>query len=224
MLIACWSTKGGSGTTVVSVALAVLLARRSPGGVVLADLAGDAAAVLGLTEPSGPGLAEWLAAGPEVAPDGLGRLALEAAPGLRLLPPGQAPLPASDGDGERLVAALAGAPTVGPGVAPVVVADCGDPEPGPTLAVASGATLSLLVIRPCYLALRRAVAAPLRPSAVVLVVEDGRSLGPGDVEDVLGVPVRAVIPYDPAVARIVDAGLLATRLPRGLARALRRAA
>jgi hypothetical protein len=80
------------------------------------------------------------------------------------------------------------------------------------------------VLRPCYIALRRALAAPLRPSAVVLVEEPGRSLGRRDVEDVLGVPVRAQIPWDPAVARSVDAGLLGTRVPRPLHRALRAAA
>ena len=67
MLLACWSVKGGSGTTVVAAALALLLAQRSPAGALLADLAGqeglggDGAAVLGLDEPSSPGLAGWLA-------------------------------------------------------------------------------------------------------------------------------------------------------------------
>jgi hypothetical protein len=90
--------------------------------------------------------------------------------------------------------------------------------------VASVSSLSLLVLRPCYLALRRALAAPLRPSGVILVVEPNRSLSRRDVEDVLGVPVRAQIAWDPQVARAVDAGLLSTRLPRGLDRALRAAA
>jgi hypothetical protein len=90
--------------------------------------------------------------------------------------------------------------------------------------VAAAATLSLLVIRPCYLALRRALAAPIRPSGVILVEEPGRSLGPSDVSDVLGVPVRARVPWDRAVARSVDAGLLAARVPRNLERAVREAA
>jgi len=104
------------------------------------------------------------------------------------------------------------------------VADCGSGPAGAGLAVAAGAPTSLLVLRPCYLALRRAVRAPLRPSGVILVSEPGRSLGRADVEDVLGVPVRAVVGVDPAVARAVDAGLLPTRLPRSLERALRHAA
>jgi len=59
---------------------------------------------------------------------------------------------------------------------------------------------------------------------VVLVREPGRALGRHDVEDALQVPVRAEIDVEPAVARAVDAGLLATRLPRSLAHGLRNAA
>ena len=59
---------------------------------------------------------------------------------------------------------------------------------------------------------------------MILVSEPGRALGAGDVEDVLGVPVRAEVAVEPSVARAVDAGLLTTRLPRSLERALRRAA
>lgn len=84
--------------------------------------------------------------------------------------------------------------------------------------------MSLLVIRPCYLALRRALAAPIRPSGVVVVEDGARTLDAADVEDVLGVPVHAVVPWDAGVARAVDAGLLGARLPRSLASALRAAA
>ena len=102
-----------------------------------------------------------------------------------------------------------------------MVADCGSGAFGAGLALAAGAEVSLLVLRPCYLALRRALAAPVRPSGVVLVTEQGRSLGRRDVEDVLGVPVRAEVALDEVVARAVDAGLLGRRLPRSLERALR---
>jgi hypothetical protein len=90
--------------------------------------------------------------------------------------------------------------------------------------VAAAASTSLLVLRPCYLSLRRALQAPVRPSGVILVTEPGRSLGRSDVEEVLGVPIRAVVGVDPAVARAVDAGVLPARLPRGLERSLRHAA
>lgn len=214
MLVACWSVKGGSGTTVVSAALGLLLARSSPSGAVLLDLGGDLPAALGIPEPSGPGLAEWLGAGQDVPAEAVEHLEVEAGPGLRLIPRGRKPM-GPDG-GERVAAAFGGE-------RPVVV-DCGRSDDPVGITVAASASLSLLVLRPCYLALRRALAAPLRPSGVVLVREDGRSLGRRDVEEVLGVPVRAEVAWDPGVARSVDAGLLASRMPRALERALRRAA
>ena len=55
----------------------------------------------------------------------------------------------------------------------------------------------------------------------MLVTESERVLGRDDVEAVLGVPVVADVPVNPAIARAVDAGLLASRLPRPLDRALR---
>lgn len=73
---------------------------------------------------------------------------------------------------------------------------------------------------PCYLALRTAVAAGTKPDGVILLQEEGRALGKKDVEDVLGVPVVATIPVDVAVARCIDAGLLASRLPKSLAEGL----
>jgi MinD-like ATPase involved in chromosome partitioning or flagellar assembly len=219
MVIACWSVKGGSGTTVVATALALRLARAGP-GVVLADLAGDVPAVLGRPESDGPGLLDWLAAGADVAADSLERLTSEVAPGLALAATGGAGIDRADvtaADGERLCAALAALPHR------VSVVDCGSHADALTLGLAATATRSLLVVRPCFLALRRAVVTSVRPSAVVLVVEEQRTLGPRDVEDVLGVPVLAV-PWDATVARAVDAGLLAARLPRLLDRALRDAA
>ncbi len=216
MLIACWSVKGGSGTTVVAAALGLLLARGDDGGAVLADLAGEAPTVLGLADPSGPGLTEWLQTSAD-APDALARLAIDAGAGLSVLPRGSAPWPGEAGGGDALVGALAtlGVP---------VVADCGLRPTGARARVVESADSSLLVLRSCYLAVRRALAQPLRPSGLVVVVEPGRSLSTTDLQDVLGVPIRAVIEVDPAVARAVDAGLLAARLPRLLEKGLRRAA
>lgn len=276
MLVSCWSAKGGSGTTVVSVALALLLARSSPSGAVLVDLAGDVPAVLGLATGSGPGVLDWLAAGADTPADALARLEVPAAPGLALVPKGGAALPrpvaaaapgrvAHDGStgadsdragpwsaGDGSTGAESGVPSSAawggrhdpePGRraergdllagllaadARPIVADCGTPfsngaDPA-ALTLAASASVSLLVLRPCFLALRRAAAAPLRPSGAVLVTEPGRALGRRDVEDVLGCPVRAEVAWDPVVARAVDAGLLASRLPRTLARGLRGAA
>jgi hypothetical protein len=289
VLISCWSAKGGSGTTVVSVALALLLARSAPSGALLVDLAGDVPAALGLPEPDGPGVLDWLAAGSDTPADALARLEREAADGLTVVPTGSArpawspacggaaardpwdhgpPGPDPVGAGAAAGAgagvgagggwpsgAAAGASTArsadgvrpgGPTARPAVlvdradllagvlaadprpvVADCGTLRPGDAgaaVTVAASASVSLLVVRPCFLALRRSAAAPLRPSGVVVVAEPGRALGRREVEDVLRVPVRAEVPWDPAVARAVDAGLVAARLPRTLARSLRGAA
>lgn len=215
MVIACWAAKGGSGTTVVAAALATMLARTADGAL-LVDLDGDVPAVLGVGPTDGPGIAEWLAAGDDVPPDALGRLEIEVGRGLHLIHAGATALP-PDGRGELLAALLAADPR------PVVV-DCGSQPTGARLAVAAGASQSLLVLRPCYLALQRALRSPLRPSGIVLVDEEGRVLGPDDVEAVLGVPIRAVVPYAKRISRAADVGLLAGCLPGDLARALRRAA
>lgn len=217
MLIACWSPKGGSGTTVVAVGLAVLAASGSAGGALVVDLDGDVPAVLGAGGPTGPGIGEWLAAGSSVPADSLARLEVPGPGGVRVLPRGALGDEVAADRVGVLVALLAADPR------PVVV-DCGS-APGPLRsAVLARATSALLVVRPCYLALRRAVAEPQRATGVVVVREDHRALGPDDVEAALGVPVVAVVPVVPEVARAVDAGVLATRLPRALQRGLARVA
>ena len=59
-MIVCWSLKGGSGTTVVSAALALTLAQRSDSAVRIVDIAGDIPSALGIAEPSGEGVTNWL--------------------------------------------------------------------------------------------------------------------------------------------------------------------
>lgn len=217
MLFACWSVKGGSGTTVVAASLALLFARSSPDGVLLLDAAGDVPAALGVPDEERLGLADWLQSeSPDAA--GLARLEVDAAPGVRVVPWHGGPAPgAPPGDVDALLTVLAAERRP-------VVADCGSVGGPLAYTLAGVASLSLLVMRPCYLALRRALAAPVRPSGVVLVTEPGRSLGREDIEDALGVPVRAEVPWHDGIARAVDAGLLAGRLPRMLVRSLEVAA
>jgi cellulose biosynthesis protein BcsQ len=217
VLTCCWSVKGGSGTTVVAASLALLAASASHDAL-LVDLAGDAPAALGLPEPSGPGVREWMAASTEVEADALDHLTVAASPSLRLLPSGHAPLTdvAARARVELLGRTLRDRPEA-------VVVDLGVPNPA-LLPLVNRADTSLLVLRACYLALRRAQAAPARPTGIVLVNEPGRALGRREVEDVIGVKVLAEIDLDPTIARAVDAGLLASRLPRTLSRALRSAA
>lgn len=73
----------------------------------------------------------------------------------------------------------------------------------------------VMVVRNCYLALRRTLKALEGRNADLALVlsEPERALTTRDVESVLGVPVTEV-PFLPALARMVDAGLIGTgRLP-----------
>ncbi len=67
---------------------------------------------------------------------------------------------------------------------------------------------------PCYLALRTLIAerhglAGL--DGLILLAEPGRALNERDVTDVTGLEVLATVPVSPAIARTIDAGLLASR-------------
>ncbi len=90
MLLALWSPKGGSGTSVVAAACALVLARDlgSSGGVRIADLGGDQPAIFGAGADPELGLLDWLSAGPEAPTEALDRLLVEVAPGIGLLPRG----------------------------------------------------------------------------------------------------------------------------------------
>ena len=82
------------------------------------------------------------------------------------------------------------------------------------LAHRSPAHTSVMVLRPCYLALEAAVRAACEvvPDWLVVVAEPDRSIGPADIAAVLAIPVAAVVPLDPAVARTLDAGMLVPSL------------
>lgn len=216
MIFALWSSKGGAGTSVLAAACALVLARESDGAR-LADLAGDQPAIFALATDPETGLADWLAAGPEAPVDALERLAVTAAPGVALLPRGLparalAPQPAAEA-GAALAVALRDGPV------PTVV-DAGTASTPATRALVEVADVSVLVVRACYLALRRAVRSPLleRSAGAVLVEEPGRSLGVSEVQDVLDRPVLTRVPARGTIARAVDAGVLAARLPDALAR------
>ena len=186
MLIVCWSVKGGSGTTVVATTLALLSASQGI-DTCLVDLAGDAASCLGLADPLNP---HEIAVG--------SNLSL-----LTLSPTSCASTPRWSAMPEHLAIDTR-----------TVVVDAGLGEPDPALR--SAAHHDLLVVRGCYLALRRAAVLYRPPSGVVLVNEPGRALRRQDVEGVTGAPVVSELEWDPTVARSVDAGLLASRVPRSL--------
>lgn len=196
MLSVCWSVKGGTGTSVFAASLALELARHEP--VTLVDLAGDLPCVLGVPAPLGPPPMSAYASSPFATP--------VSGTSLRLVPRSGAAARV-----DVLVDTIVDA-------SPTVVVDAGvvTEDDTPSAAVLARADRSLLVLRPCYLAVRRACASRHRAHGIVLVVEPGRSLTAHDVEAVVGVPVVAEIPFDPAIARAVDAGLLATRMPLSL--------
>lgn len=218
-MILCWSVKGGSGVSVVAATVALLLAgatEEPPGPeapVWLLDLAGDQPAVWGVPEPSGPGALDWIAAGSHADAPALRALGVPTGAGVEVVPSGtRHPL-------DRDALAAAAGRLVAFATDHRVVVDLGVGPP--PVALGAAARRSLLVIRPCYLALRRAVPAAGAASGVVLVEEPGRGLGRADIEAALRVPVVATVALDPAVARAVDAGLLTTRLPTSLRRSLR---
>ena len=208
----CWSVKGGSGTTVVSAALALVCSSTRP--ALLVDLGGDAPAALGLPEPNGPGVYDWLAS-PTADRAALLRLAVPATDSLHVVPRGTA---SSLGSAPRWVELSAALRSFDGAV--VVDAGLGEPPD----ALVGGDVHSVLVVRPCYLALRRVVALTHRPTDVVVVGEPGRALSGRDVERTVGAPLLAEVPYDPEISRKVDAGLLAHRIPRTLLNPLRSAA
>jgi hypothetical protein len=209
VLTAYWAAKGGAGATVLAAAHAVVAAtRRAP---VAVELDGDLARALGVQPPTEAGVAEWLAAGAEVPADALDRLLVPAGDDLWVLPRGAGPLqPARAGLLGRL---LADSPRD-------VVVDAGTRPGAAARAVVREADRSVLVTRACYLALRRLPEIDLAPTEVALVREEARALGPADVAAVTGVPVRTHVGVEPGIARAVDAGLLRSRIPRKLARAV----
>lgn len=219
MLRTLWSVKGGSGVTVTAASLASRLSRTGT-ATVLVDLRGDQPAALGLARPAGPGVLDWLTATDGDA-DALRRLEVRVTDTLSLLPTGAAGTPCGTGEaGERhdaLAEALASRRchvVVDAGTLPDGIAAA-----GPARALARRGS-SLLVTRPCYLALRRAGPHSRDADGVVVLSEPGRALTGEDVALALDARVVAEIPVTDAVARAVDSGLLVRRPIRSLDRAL----
>lgn len=229
MLTIFRSTKGGSGTSTVAAGLAGILGRRTnphstrAGRVLTVDLCGDLPAVLGTATPL-TGLSEWL---DRSSDHDFEELCIDCGRGVHLVPTGSSCLPdSSSPTWSRLVAVLDDHLTRGEHV----VIDAGTealPHLFTTSALARSTTSPirvLLVVRPCYLALRRAIEERSESDGyadgIVLVTGEGRVLTRRDVESVLGIPVIAEVPLDPDVARRVDSGLFLSRLPVSLVAAL----
>lgn len=207
MLIAYWAAKGGSGSTVLAAAHALRIAAATP--TLLVDLDGDLPGALGCPEPDA-GVAEWLAAGDRVPADALDRIAQPIGPNLQFIARGNGSL---DSARTAVLADLLARS------AHTVIVDCGSRPGIAGRAVARRAERSVLVTRACYLAVRRATATDLAPTEIALVREPQRALADDDIAEAIGAPVRTRVTVDPGVARAVDSGLLANRMPRSLVRA-----
>ena len=206
MFIIFTSPKNGNGITVTAAAYALLSAQRGTRTVLL-DLCGDQPAALGMPEPNGPGLHDWLSEDSVGDAPQLLSMGREAMNGLLVIHRG-----AQFISGEPRWSALASAVASLPYT---VVIDAGVGRLPTELAQAASKVIT--VVKPCYLTLRRATQLPT-PTSVFVVKEDGRALTVKDVGHVLNAPIEAEIPYEPAIGRAVDAGLLPSRVEQLLGR------
>lgn len=74
-------------------------------------------------------------------------------------------------------------------------------------------SLTVLVTRACYLSLKHIMDNPVyqKVDGIIVVQESGRALDRRDVEDIVGVPVIATVPWQLQIQQAVDAGTLARR-------------
>ena len=186
MVTLCWAAKGGSGTTVVTAALALGFGRHS----LLVDLDGELPAVLGMPDPNRPGIDDWLRS--DARADQLDELVVDADATTSLLPHRRshdAPTRTSVDDTRwrEFGHWLRRQHDDGIGV----FVDGGSTTPHDALIAAADQVL--LVTRPCYLSLRRARRSTVRSTGVILVDEPGRQMRSRDVERCLGAPVVATV-------------------------------
>ena len=185
VLVCCWSPKGGSGTSVFAAACALTLARDGRRGAPRRSRRRSAADPRARRPIPPPGCANGCRSASRRRSTRSIGWPCTAPHGLTLLPAGRADLADVPPEaGAALGCRVARAP------APTIV-DVGVPsDPAPLEALLAVADANVVVVRGCYLALRRAVRMPPTAGATgaVLVEESGRALGARDVADVLGVP------------------------------------
>lgn len=212
MLVACWSTKGGVGVSVVVAGIAAAEEARRAAPSLVVDLCGDQPRLHGLGAVEGAGIAGWLRAGAAVPADALARLEEPLSDLRSLLARGSGPLDAS-----RMAALL----DVLAGEERLVVVDVGRTvERDVGRMVVEAADRSLLVTRACPLALPADAGVLPVPDAIVVVRDLRRSLRWEQIAARFGAPVVAELDVDPAVGAAIDAGLLVRPLPRRFLAAL----
>ena len=193
------SPKGGNCTTVTATAYALLMAARDT-HTVLIDLCGDVPAAAGMAEPTTPGINDWLSESSTSDAQALVTLGTPFDNGLVIVHRGS-----SFVEGQPRWSDLANAITTLP---MNIVIDAGTTFLPDELRRA--VTHVTMVVKPCYLSLRRA-SRMQRPTQLFVVCEESRALTIKDVGHVLGMPVTCEIPYTPAISRAVDAGMLPSR-------------
>ena len=200
----------------VAAALALGCAPARP--VRLLDLGGDQPAIFGLAADPESGVSDLLRRPAGFGLSELDALAAPAVGGVRIVPQGGMPLDALVPDrGAELAVLLRDDPAC-------TIVDVGSPEHRVAHPFVELADIALIVLRGCYLALRRAVHSPLlaHTQGAIAMLHPERPLGPRDIGDVLQLPVLASLHDHPDVARAVDAGVLPGRCPPDLARIMRR--
>lgn len=208
MFIVCWSPKGGSGTSVIAASLALRLATDS-NETLLVDAIGDLGLVLGMPRGETEGLSDWLAAPADVSADALSLLEVSVAERLSLLTAGTTLQEPCEGERIGLAAELLSRS------ARTVVVDAGSRGVPDHWLVA--AARSVMMVRCCYLGITAAMSHQVpKGSSIVVIEEPGRALRLRDVEAVFRGHKVMAVPWDPAVARAVDSGLLVHRMPRSL--------
>ena len=193
------SPKGGNCTTVTATAYALLMAARGT-HTVLIDLCGDVPAAAGMAEPTTPGINDWLSESSTSDAQALVTLGTPFDNGLVIVHRGS-----SFVEGQPRWSDLANAITTLP---MNIVIDAGTTFLPDELRRA--VTHVTMVVKPCYLSLRRA-SRMQRPTQLFVVCEESRALTIKDVGHVLGMPVTCEIPYTSAISRAVDAGMLPSR-------------
>lgn len=194
------SSKGGNCTTVTATAYSLLQAQRGTNTVLL-DLCGDVPAAVGIGEPSSPGINDWLGESNTSDAQALVKFGTPIVDGLVVVHRG-----AKFVEGQPRWDALADAIQLLPHN---VIIDAGTTFVPEEVRRAMGTVT--MVTRACYLSLRRASHLP-KATNVVIIKEEARALTVNDVSHVLGIPLFAQVPYDPAISRAVDAGLLPSRV------------